>query len=75
MSKPSHASQGIFMADALPAATILFSGLVDRFAGNWATVKWATENWAARKFGNHFLVGSVKSATVKWATINWATDS
>ena len=40
------------MADALPAATILFSGLVDRFAGNWATVKWATENWAARKFGN-----------------------
>jgi len=75
MSKPSHASQGIFMADPLPAATILFSGLVDRFAGNWATENWAARKFGNGKFGNHFLVGSVKSATVKWATINWATDS
>jgi len=32
--------------------------------------KMGNKKLATGKFGNHFLVGSVKSATVKWATVN-----
>jgi len=73
INQGSHRIQNYVNLKEVCVLVLGFFAFISAVNGKLAMVNWATENWATGKFGNNFLVGSVKSAMVKLAMVNWAT--